>query len=66
MRKLMIASVSAIAIGFAFVPSAIATPAGPASIGEAATVSSPVVKAWWYRRHYWGWRGWRCNRWRCW
>jgi hypothetical protein len=65
MRKLVIASVSAVAIGFAFVPGAIATPAGPASIGEAATVSPTVVKAWWYRRHYLGWHGW-CNRWRCW
>jgi hypothetical protein len=68
MRKLVFASLTAIAIGFAFAPGAMAAPAAPAGIGVAATASSPVVKAWWYRRHYWGWRrSWRhCNRWRCW
>jgi hypothetical protein len=67
MRKLVFASLSAMAIGFAFVPGAMAAPANPAGISEAVTSSSPVVKAWWYRRHYWGRRGWRhCNRRRCW
>jgi hypothetical protein len=49
MRKLVFASLSAMAIGFAFAPGAMAAPANPAGISEAVTSSSPVVKAWWYR-----------------
>jgi hypothetical protein len=67
MRKIVFASLTAIAIGFAFAPGGMAAPVNPAGISDAAVASSPVVKAWWYRRRWWGWRryGWR-RCWRCW
>jgi hypothetical protein len=52
-------------------PGAQAMPIAPmAATQDHAGMTTPgsglVEQVYWRRGWRWGWRGWRCNRWRCW